>query len=38
MNEILWESAYFGMVLSVVYFWFGTWLRRRFPRPWSIHC
>ena len=33
MNEILWESAYFGMVLSVVYFWFGTWLRRRFPSP-----
>lgn len=33
MNEILRESAYFGMVLSVIYFWFGTWLRRRFPSP-----
>ena len=33
MNEILWESAYFGMVLSVFYFWIGTWIRRRFPSP-----
>lgn len=33
MNEILQQSAYFGMVLSVLYFWFGTWLRRRIPSP-----
>lgn len=33
MNEILRELAYFGMVLSVFYFWIGTWLRRRFPSP-----
>lgn len=33
MNEILQQCAYFGMVLSVLYFWFGTWLRRRFPSP-----
>lgn len=33
MNEILQQCAYFGMVLSVLYFWFGTWLRRRIPSP-----
>ena len=33
MNEILRELAYFGMVLSVFYFWIGTWIRRRFPSP-----